>query len=81
MEKFNQLTPEKIQNSPFLKKDIANLQILDWLCGNPDRHFHNIFYKFDEAGNVTGVVGIDNDLSFEVLRITSWRMMVYHWKT
>ena len=64
MEKFNQLTPEKIQNSLSLKKDIANLQILDWLCGNPDRHFHNIFYKFDEAGNVTGVVGIDNDLSF-----------------
>ena len=64
LEKFNQLTPDKIENSLQLKKDIANLQILDWLCGNADRHKANVFYKFDEAGNLVGVVGIDNDLSF-----------------
>ena len=46
MEKFNQLTPEKMENSLSLKKDIANLQILDWICGNPDRHMGNMFYKF-----------------------------------
>ena len=64
LEKFNQLTPEKIQNSLQLKKDIADMQILDWLCGNADRHFRNIFYKFDNEGNICGLVGIDNDLSF-----------------
>ena len=64
MEKFNQLTPEKMENSLSLKKDIANLQILDWICGNPDRHMGNMFYKFDEAGNLVGLTGIDNDTSF-----------------
>ena len=64
IEKFNNLSPEKIQNSFGLKKDIANLQVVDWLIGNPDRHFCNFFYKFDAEGNPTGIVGIDNDLSF-----------------
>ena len=64
LEKFNKLTPEKIQSSLQLKKDIADLQILDWLGGNADRHFRNVFYKFDEEGNICGLVGIDNDLSF-----------------
>lgn len=64
LEKFNELTPEKIENSLQLKKDIADMQIIDWIGGNPDRNYHNIFYKFDEKGNMCGIVGIDNDLSF-----------------
>ncbi len=57
-----------------LKKDCANLQILDYICGNVDRHTGNFLYKFervkDENGKETGAVklvgiqGIDNDASF-----------------
>ena len=64
LEKFNQLSPSKIENSLQLKKDIANLQILDWICGNGDRHSGNILYKIDDDGNLVGLVGIDNDTSF-----------------
>ena len=63
MEKFNQLTPDKIEKSLSLKKDIANLQVVDWICGNPDRHTGNMMYKFDENGNLVGLIGIDNDTS------------------
>lgn len=55
------VTPEAI-------KEINNLQILDFLCGNIDRHAANMFYKFDfsdpNAVKLTGVQGIDNDASF-----------------
>ena len=44
---------------------IADLNVLDYLCGNLDRHAGNIFYNFDkETGELKGVQGIDNDLSF-----------------
>ena len=61
MKMFNQLTPMKVERSIQLKKDLANLQIVDWISGNPDRHEANMFYKFDEEGNIVGVMGIDND--------------------
>ena len=51
-----------------LKKQIANLQILDYLCGNVDRHGANMLYKFEKAedGSVVlvSICGIDNDSSF-----------------
>ena len=50
-----------------LKKQIADLQILDYLSGNPDRHGGNMFYQFQEEGGTAkliGIQGIDNDLSF-----------------
>ena len=40
---------------------IADLQVLDYICGNVDRHGGNLFYQFDEEGNLIGVQGIDND--------------------
>ncbi|SNU04487.1 Phosphatidylinositol 3- and 4-kinase [Lachnospiraceae bacterium] len=64
MEKFSQLTPSKIEHNLSLKKDIANIQIIDWICGNPDRHTGNMFYKFDDNGRLIGLIGIDNDTSF-----------------
>ncbi|SEG27974.1 hypothetical protein SAMN04487934_11357 [Eubacterium ruminantium] len=64
MEKFSNLTPDKVEGNIHLIKDIANIQINDWICGNADRHMGNMFYKFDEAGRLAGVVGIDNDASF-----------------
>ncbi len=45
-------------------KQMADLQVLDYICGNVDRHQGNMFYKVDENGDVVGVQGIDNDSSF-----------------
>lgn len=49
-------------------REIANLEVLDYICGNVDRHTYNHMYKFktDEKGNVLldGLVGIDNDNAF-----------------
>lgn len=46
------------------KKDLSDLQILDYLCFNVDRHSGNLFYKQDDANRITGIIGIDNDASF-----------------
>ena len=54
-------------NEVSFKKDLADMQILDYICGNIDRHSQNMFYKVGEKDGkkvITGVVGIDNDLSF-----------------
>lgn len=51
-------------------KDIADLQVIDFICGNIDRHAGNMFYKFDTSDpnprkhKFIGVMGIDNDASF-----------------
>ena len=43
---------------------ISDLQVLDYICGNTDRHGYNVFYQVDKDGNLIGVQGIDNDNSF-----------------
>ena len=50
-------------------KDLANLQILDYICGNNDRHEENILYQFDKNGKFCGVQGIDNDSALGALDI------------
>ena len=49
-------------------KDLADIQILDYICLNRDRHHCNMFYRFEglETGNprFLGIQGIDNDLAF-----------------
>ena len=45
-------------------RSLADLQIVDYLCLNADRHPGNILYQVDAAGNITGIQGIDNDSSF-----------------
>ena len=45
-------------------QQLADLQVLDFICGNVDRHMGNIFYQIDKSGKLTGIVGIDNDCSF-----------------
>lgn len=48
-----------------LKRQIADLQILDCACGQIDRHLHNIMFQTDpRTGALTGLKGIDNDLAF-----------------
>ena len=54
------------------KKSLANLQVLDYICGNTDRHLRNVIYQTgtDSEGRLQmqGVIGIDNDLSFGWIR-------------
>ena len=56
-------TAESAKPGNFLKQ-IADLQVIDFLCGNADRHYGNLFYKVDDNGRLIGVQGIDNDTSF-----------------
>lgn len=49
-------------------KQLADLQVLDFICGNIDRHKGNMLYQFDNSDpkcpKLSGVIGIDNDASF-----------------
>ena len=46
-------------------KQLADLQVLDYLCMNVDRHHGNMTYTVDpDTNRITGIMGIDNDLSF-----------------
>lgn len=45
-------------------RQIADLQVLDILCMNRDRHCGNIIYDLDRNGQICGIQGIDNDSSF-----------------
>ena len=53
-------TPCKVNRS------LADLQILDYLSGNVDRHGGNMTYKVDKNGKITDIVAFDNDTSFGV---------------
>ena len=51
-------------NELSLKKQLANLQILDFICGNPDRHAGNMMYHYvikDGKVVMDKIQGIDND--------------------
>ena len=48
-------------------KSIADLQVLDFICGNTDRHGANVTYIFDDDGMIIGVQGFDNDTAFGTL--------------
>ena len=45
-------------------KQIADLQVLDYICMNKDRHQGNLLYEVDKEGHIVGIQGIDNDTSF-----------------
>ena len=55
-------------NTASVKKQTADLQVLDYICGNVDRHGGNVFYQLDESDpahtRLAGIQGIDNDASF-----------------
>ena len=44
-------------------KQVSDLQVVDFLCGNIDRHSANLTYLVDDNGKLIGVQGIDNDSS------------------
>jgi len=66
----------KLEASPELTKSVAKLQFLDLICGNTDRHRCNFFYRFNEAGKLVRIQGIDNDSSFGSKEIT-WKVAGY----
>lgn len=56
-----------IDGRPVLK-DMADLQVLDYICGNVDRHYQNMLYITETKKNgkvvLKGIKAIDNDGSF-----------------
>lgn len=58
----------EVYEAPEGKVNMAKLQVLDYICGNVDRHGRNFMYRFDtsdpEHPRFIGPKGIDNDLSF-----------------
>lgn len=61
--------------SPEAIKQLMQMDALDYICGNSDRHPGNMFYKFDTSDPMRpvliGITGIDNDQSFEKNPATS----------
>ncbi len=55
-------------DSKVMLSSLADLQIIDYLCANTDRHANNFFVRQDASDadhpKLVGVVGIDNDNSF-----------------
>ena len=54
---------EAAKTGAFLRS-VSDLQVVDFLCGNVDRHSANLTYIADDDGMLVGVQGIDNDSSF-----------------
>lgn len=69
-------------DSPEILSSFANLQILDFLCGNTDRHMGNFFWKQDlsdpENPKLLGIQGIDNDTSFGAITDGGKMKLAYH---
>lgn len=51
-------------NDPELQRMLSNLQVLDAICGQLDRHAGNFIIDSDVNGRVQSVTGIDLDLAF-----------------
>lgn len=54
---------KEILTGAFIKQ-LMNLQVLDYLCGQKDRHTGNYLVKKDENGKLIALTGIDNNLAF-----------------
>ena len=69
-------------DSPEILSSFANLQILDFLCGNTDRHMGNFFWKQDLSDpknpKLLGIQGIDNDTSFGTITDGGKMKLAYH---
>lgn len=64
VQEREELAKSKI--SPILQKELSSLQVLDYICGQGDRHRANYFLETGDDKNkqYTHVHGIDNDCSF-----------------
>ena len=65
---------DSFQNPEALMQ-VADLQVLDFICGNTDRHGFNMVYQFAREKNnqvkFTGIKGIDNDCAFGIPDVKS----------
>jgi|GEM_PF-1520871 len=52
------------KDDPVLMSKLNALQMIDFIAGQVDRHQGNYMIEVDNGGNVIGVTGIDNDMSF-----------------
>lgn len=52
------------KNDPIYRQQMSKLMLLDFICGQVDRHPGNYMIETDKEGKVIAVHGIDNDLSF-----------------
>lgn len=53
-----------VVDEPEIIKQLSDIQVTDWICGNIDRHSANVVFKKNEDGKYDRVIGIDNDASF-----------------
>ncbi|XWX03409.1 hypothetical protein VZO05_12945 [Aggregatilineales bacterium SYSU G02658] len=51
-------------NDAGLQRFLSRLQLLDALAGQVDRNMSNFTLQLDNSGNIVGLTGIDNDMSF-----------------
>ncbi|MBP3238526.1 MAG: hypothetical protein J6M24_05480 [Lachnospiraceae bacterium] len=59
---YSNVTAMNFEKSTNIVKNIAQIQFLDYLLGNPDRHAGNLFIQIDEkTKKVIGAQAIDND--------------------
>ena len=62
------MDPNNAVYNKSLYRDLADLQVLDFICGNIDRHKQNMFYKTEQKNGepvkITGITAIDNDACF-----------------
>lgn len=78
---FNEKIIKQLDSSMVLGS-LADLQILDFICGNTDRHMNNYFWKQDLSNpdnpKLLGVQGIDNDTSFGTITDGGYMNLAYH---
>lgn len=79
------------RNSPFTRENsnimtkeamtqFADRQVLDFICGNTDRHLNNVTFRFRQVNGerrLMETVGIDNDTSFGVIRMRDRDRLAY----
>lgn len=66
--------------SPEALQQIIDLQTIDFICGNVDRHFGNVIFQFNKnsSGDIrlSGIKGIDNDCAFGTPNIHEGRQVL-----
>jgi hypothetical protein len=55
---------QKEENRRKLNRQLADCQVLDYLCNNEDRHRGNMTYDIDQDGQLRGIQLFDNDSTF-----------------
>ena len=61
---FEHVGDQPFANKGNVMKQMADLQVLDFLCLNVDRHEGNLLYQVNQKGELIGIQGIDNDSAF-----------------